>query len=70
MLTLEDVIERMLRVNISDEKDVDRAVKALLIRNKGSKNANDVSILNLQPFMESRYQNENEILTTTNGKEE
>lgn len=50
----------MLRVNISDEKDVDRAVQALMIRNNGKKSVNEVSILNLQPFMESRYQNENE----------
>mgnify|MGYP002634210851 CR=1 FL=1 len=48
VLTLEDVIEKTLRVDIADEGDLADAVKAFLLRNQEAK---DMEYKDLVPYM-------------------
>ena len=54
VLTLEDVIEKILRIDINDEKDREKAVQAFQMRTVAAiqnENFGDVSMRQLQPFM-------------------
>ena len=61
VLTLEDVIEKTLRVDIADEGDLADAVKAFLLRNQEAK---DMEYKDLVPYMQMKYAMENPQTTT------
>lgn len=58
VLTLEDVIEKILHIDINDEKDREKAVQALQLRTFAAiqnENFGDVSMRQLAPFIDSKF---------------
>ena len=58
VLTLEDVIEKILRIDINDEKDREKAVQAFQMRTVAAiqnENFGDVSMRQLQPFISTKF---------------
>lgn len=62
LLTLEDVIEKTLRIDIADEGDLDEAVKAFQMRNL---EARDMNQSDLVPYMHMRYALENDTVANS-----
>jgi hypothetical protein len=52
VLTLEDVIERQLRLDIIDEIDRDEAISSLLLK------SGDMKTMNYKPLLEHKYETE------------
>lgn len=60
VVTLEDIIERTLRIDINDEGDRDEAIQALQMRTKEELKANDINFESLAPYMQIKYAQEND----------